>query len=158
MFLNQVSCTNEEAYSTKGLLVCFGGFIDFNLRLSKAEAGPYGTHNNLLNILPRYQIVLHIKPFLHPISRPPLPKCWHWVTCVGTGDKPVTTEVVVILFLPRGLRLIHNFVHAAEAFCTWFYPLAPCCPDENSHPQYGFGGQLMKENLEGFQHFNYKPA
>jgi hypothetical protein len=64
----------------------------------------------------------------------------------------------VILFFPRGLRLIQKFVHAAEAFCAWLYPLAFYCPDEDSHPQYGFGGQLMKENLEGFQHFNYKPA
>jgi hypothetical protein len=71
-----------------------------------------------------------------------------------TGDKHVTTEVVVILFLPHGLRLIHKFVHAAEAFCARLYPLAPCCPDEDSHSQYGFGGQLMKENLEGLQHFN----
>jgi hypothetical protein len=64
----------------------------------------------------------------------------------------------VILFLPRSLRLIHKFMHTIEAFCARFYPLAPYCPDEDSHPQYGFGGQLVKENLEGFQHFHYKPA
>jgi hypothetical protein len=64
----------------------------------------------------------------------------------------------VILFFSLGLRFVHKFVHDAEAFCAWDYTLAPCFPDEDSHPQYGFGGQLMKENLEGFQHFNYKPA
>jgi hypothetical protein len=110
---------------------------------------PYGAHNNLLDVFPRYQVVLHIKPFFHPISRPYFPKCWHGVACVGTGNKSVTTEVVVILFFPRGLRLIQKFVHAAEAFCAWLYPLASYCPDEDSHPQYSFGGQLMKENLEG---------
>jgi hypothetical protein len=74
------------------------------------------------------------------------------------GNKSITTEVVVILFFFRGLRLIQKFVHAAEAFCAWLYPLASYCPNEDSHPQYGFRGQLMKENLEGFQHFNHKPA
>jgi hypothetical protein len=34
--------------------------------------------------------------------------------------------------------------------------LAPYCPDENPHPYYGFGSELMKEDLVGFQHFNYK--
>jgi hypothetical protein len=80
------------------------------------------------------------------------------VACIGTGDKTITTEVVVILFFPRGLRLIQKFVHAAEAFCAWLYPLASYGLDKDSHPQYGFESQLMKENLEGFQHFNYKPA
>ncbi len=74
------------------------------------------------------------------------------------GDKSITTEVVVILFFSCGLRFIHKFMHAAEAFCAWIYTLAPCRADEDSHPQYSFGGQLMKENLEGFYHFNYKPA
>jgi hypothetical protein len=64
----------------------------------------------------------------------------------------------MILFFPHSLRLIQKFVHAAEALRTWFYPLASCYPDEDSHPQYGFGGQLVKENLVGFQHFNYKLA
>jgi hypothetical protein len=115
-------------------------------------------HDNLFNVLPRCQVILHIKPYFHPISGPSLPKCWHWVTGVGTGDKPITTEVVMILFFPHGLRLIQKFVHAAEALRIWFYPLASYYPDEDSHSQYGFGGQLMKENMVGFQHFNYKPA
>jgi hypothetical protein len=73
-------------------------------------------------------------------------------------DKPITTEVVVILFFTRGLRLIQKFVHAAETLRAWLYPLAYYCPDEDSDPQYGFRGQLMKEDSVGFQHFNYKPA
>jgi hypothetical protein len=28
------------------------------------------------------------------------------VACVGAGDKPITTEVVVVLFFTHGLRLI----------------------------------------------------
>jgi hypothetical protein len=80
------------------------------------------------------------------------------VACVGTSDKSITTEVVVILFFTYGLRLIQKFVHATETLRAWLYPLASYCPDEDSHPQYGFGGHLMKEDLVGFQHFNYKPA
>jgi hypothetical protein len=34
--------------------------------------------------------------------------------------------------------------------------LTPYCPDKNPHPYYGFGGDLMKEDLVGLQHFNYK--
>jgi hypothetical protein len=30
------------------------------------------------------------------------------------------------------------------------------CPDKNSHPYYGFMGDLMKEDLVGLQHLNYK--
>jgi hypothetical protein len=41
-------------------------------------------------------------------------------------------------------------VHAAETLHASFYSLASYCLDEDSHPQYGFGGQLMKEDLEGF--------
>jgi hypothetical protein len=72
------------------------------------------------------------------------------VACVGTGDKSITTKVIVILFFTHGLRLIQKFVHAAEALRAWLYPLASYCPDEDSHPQYGFEGQLMKEDLLGF--------
>jgi hypothetical protein len=63
-----------------------------------------------------------------------------------------------MLFFTRGLRLIQKFVHAAETLRAWLYPLASYYPNEDSHPQYGFGGQLMKEDLVGFQHFNYKPS
>jgi hypothetical protein len=36
--------------------------------------------------------------------------------------------------------------------------LTPYCPDKNPHPYYGFGGDLMKEDLIGLQHFDYKLA
>jgi hypothetical protein len=74
------------------------------------------------------------------------------------GRKSITTKVVVILFFTHGLRFIQKSVHAAEALRAWLYPLPSYCPDEDSHHQYGFGGHLMKEDLVGFQHFNYKPA
>jgi hypothetical protein len=38
--------------------------------------GPNGTHNDFLNIFPSLQIILHVKPFLHPSSGPPFPECW----------------------------------------------------------------------------------
>jgi hypothetical protein len=34
--------------------------------------------------------------------------------------------------------------------------LAPYFPDKNPHPYYGFESELMKEDLVGFQHINYK--
>jgi hypothetical protein len=34
--------------------------------------------------------------------------------------------------------------------------MAPYCSDKNPHPYYGFGGDLMKKDLERLQHFNYK--
>jgi hypothetical protein len=34
--------------------------------------------------------------------------------------------------------------------------LAPYCPNKNSHPYYGFGDDLMEEDLVGLHHFNYK--
>jgi hypothetical protein len=77
MLLNQISGTNEEVDSTKRLLTRFGGVINFNLRLSETEAGPYGAHDNLLDVFPHCQVVLHVKPFFHPSSGPSLPKCWH---------------------------------------------------------------------------------
>jgi hypothetical protein len=64
----------------------------------------------------------------------------------------------MILFFPHGFCLIQKFVHATETLRSWFYPLAFRCPDEDSHPQYSFGGQLVKENLVGLQNFNYKLA
>ena len=97
---------NEGANSTEGLLTRFGGVINFDLRLSEAEAGPYGAHDNLLDVLPHCQVVLYIKSFFHPSSRPSLPKCWHWVACAGASNKSITTEVVVVLFFTHGLHLI----------------------------------------------------
>ena len=64
----------------------------------------------------------------------------------------------MVLLFTHGLRLIQKFVHVAEALRAWLYPLASYSLDENPHPYYSFGSELMKEDLIGFQHFNYKPA
>jgi hypothetical protein len=72
------------------------------------------------------------------------------------SDKCITTEVVVVLYFTHGLRLIQKFVHIAEALHAWLYPLAPYFPDKNPHSYYGFGGDLMKVDLVGLQHINYK--
>jgi hypothetical protein len=37
-------------------------------------------------------------------------------------------------------------------------PLAPHGPNKNPHPDDGFGGNLMKENFKGLQHFNQEFA
>jgi hypothetical protein len=77
----------------------------------------------------------------------------HWAS-----NKSITTEVVVVLFLTGGLRLIQELVHAAEALHAWLQPLTSYSPDKNPHPHYSLGGDPMKENLVCFQHFNYKLA
>jgi hypothetical protein len=115
-------------------------------------------HNDFLNIFPCLQIILHVKPFLHPSSGPPLPECWHRVACMGASDKSITTKVVMILFFAHGLCLIQKFVHTAKAFRAWLQPLASYSPDKNPHSNNSFGGDLMKVNLIYLQHFNHKPA
>jgi hypothetical protein len=49
-------------------------------------------------------------------------------------------------------------VHTAEALRAWLQPLTPYSPDKNPHPNYSFGGDLMKEDLEYLQYFNHKFA
>jgi hypothetical protein len=80
------------------------------------------------------------------------------VACIGASNKPITTEVVVILFFASGLRLIKKFVHTIEALRAWLQPLASHSPDKNPHPNNSFGGDLMKEDLVYLQHFNHKLA
>jgi hypothetical protein len=115
MLLNQIPCTNEEADSTKCFLASFRSIINFNLRPSEAEAGPNGVHNHFFNIFSCLQVILHVKPFLHPSFGPPFPECWHRVACVGVSDKSITTKVVMILFFSHGLRLIYMFMHTAKS-------------------------------------------
>jgi hypothetical protein len=115
-----------------------------------AEVRPYRTLDNPLDVFPFNQIILHIEPFLHPSSRPSLAKCWNWVAHLTAGYEAVATKVVVILLFSGGLCLIIQFMHVAEAFCIWFYPLAPHGPNINPHLDDGFGGKLMKVNFESF--------
>ena len=133
-------------------------FVNLNLWPSKAEAGPNGAHNNFFDTFSCLQVFLHVKPFLHPGSRPPFSVCWHWITCVGAGSKSITAKVIVILFLAHGLRLICKFMHAAETFHAWLHSLASHNLDKNSHSNNSFGGYLMKVNLINFQHSDHKPA
>jgi hypothetical protein len=158
VLLNQVSYTNKEADSTKCFLASFGGFVNFNLRPSEAEAGPNGAHNNFLNIFSCLQVILHVKPLLHPGSGPPFPVCWHRIACVGADDQSITAKIVMILFLAHGLRLICKFMHTAKTFRAWLQPLAPYSPNKNPHSDNSFGGYLMKVNLINFQHFDHEPA
>jgi hypothetical protein len=88
MFLNSISCPNKGANSAEGPLTHFDCLVNFYLRPSEAEAGPDGAHDDFLNVFPRFQIILHIKPFFHPSSGPSLPKCWHQVACVERAINP----------------------------------------------------------------------
>jgi hypothetical protein len=98
---------------------CFDCLINFYLRLSEAEAGPNGSHDDFFNIFPRLQIISHVKPLFHPGPGPPLPKRWHQVTCARASNEAIAPKIVRILFFTPGLRLVQKSVHAAKTFCTW---------------------------------------
>jgi hypothetical protein len=110
--------------------------------------------NNPLDVFPLNQIVLHIEPLLHPGSRPSLAKCWNWIAYLRAGYEAIATKLVVILFFSSGLHLIRQFIHVTEAFRIWLLSLAPHGPNANHHLDDGFGGELMKADFEGFQHFH----
>jgi hypothetical protein len=78
--LHQIPCPNKRANRAEGSLAFFGCFIHFHLRPSEAEALPYRAHNDIFNIFPCFQIILHIKPFRHPVAGPSLSKGWHGTT------------------------------------------------------------------------------
>jgi hypothetical protein len=80
------------------------------------------------------------------------------VACIGASNEFVSTEVVVVLFFASSLSLIQELVHTAKALRARLQPLTPYSLDKNPHPHYSFGGDLMKEDLVDFQHFNYKFA
>jgi hypothetical protein len=119
-----------------------------------AEARPYTTLNNPLNILPFTQIIFHIEPFMHLGPRPSLPKCGNRVAHLRARHKAVTTKVVVILLLSGSLRLIRQLMDVAETFCIWFQSLAPHGPYKDHHLDDNFGSKLMKANFEGSKDFN----
>jgi hypothetical protein len=75
VLLDYVSCANESTDIAESLLTRFGIIFKCYPRPSKAEARPDGTLDNLLNALPLNQIILDIKPFLHPGPRPSFSKC-----------------------------------------------------------------------------------
>jgi hypothetical protein len=106
VLLDYVSCANESTDIAESLLTRFGIIFNCYPRPSKAEARPYGTLDNLLNVLPLNQIILDMKRFLHLGPRPSFPECWNRVACIGTSNKSITTEVVVILFFASSLRLV----------------------------------------------------
>jgi hypothetical protein len=141
MLLNQVSRANEGTYIIESLLACFGIILECNSRPSEAEARPNGALNNALYIFPFNQIIFDIKPFLHPGPRPPFLKYWNRITYIGTRNKAIATEVVVILLFTSGLR-----------------PLAFRGPNKNTHSDYSFGSDLMKEDFKCLQNFNKKSA
>jgi hypothetical protein len=106
MLLNYVPRANESTDSAEGFLACFVIIFNRHPQPSEAEARPDWVLDNFLSVLPLNQVILHIKPFLHLGPGPTYPKRWNRVTCIGTGNKSITTEVVVILFFPGSLRLI----------------------------------------------------
>src|SRR5699024_4022780 len=99
---------------------------------SEAEARPDGALDNPLYVFPFNQIILDIKPFLHPSPRTPFPKCWNGITYIGARNEAITTEVVVILLFTSGLRLVEKFMHVAEALRARLQPLASHGPNENT--------------------------
>jgi hypothetical protein len=106
VLLDYVSCANESTDIAESLLTRFGITFNRHPQPLKAEARPDGTLDNILNVLPLNQIVLDIKPFLHPGPMPSFPKCWNRVACIGMSNKSITAEVVVILFFDSSLRLV----------------------------------------------------
>jgi hypothetical protein len=54
-----------------------------------------------------------------------------------------------------GLRLVVQLVHSAERFDIWAHPLASEGPDEDTKPNNGVRGQLMKIYFKNFQDFPY---
>jgi hypothetical protein len=49
-------------------------------------------------------------------------------------------------------------MHTAETFCIWLQALTPYNPYEDSHSYNGFGGNLVKVNLEYLQNLDYEAA
>jgi hypothetical protein len=64
----------------------------------------------------------------------------------------------MVLFFACSLRLIQKLVHIVEALCAQLQPLASYNPDKHPHPNYSFGGNLVKKDLEYFQYLNHKFA
>jgi hypothetical protein len=156
VLLDQVSCANESTGIAESLLTCFGIIINRHGRPSKAEARPDGVLDDPLDVFPFNQIILNIKPLLHPGPRPPFPKCWNRVACIRASNESITTEIVVILLFASRLRLVQQFVHAAKTLHARFQPLASHSPNKQTHSNYSFGSKLMKKNLKYLQHFNQK--
>jgi hypothetical protein len=143
------------AYRVIGSLACLNVVSKGKGWSPTAEVRPYRALDNPLDVFPLNQIVLHIEPFLHPGSWPPLAESWNRVAYFRTGYEAIATNVVVILFFTSGLRLIRQFMHVTEVLLIWFLSLALHCPNVNPHLDDGFRGKLMKVDFEGFQHFDY---
>jgi hypothetical protein len=103
-------------------------------------------------VLPFNQIILNIKPFLHPRPGPPFPKCWNRVACIRTSNESITTEVVVILLFASGLHLVQQFVHIAKTLRARFQSLASHSPNKQTHSDYCWGLVLKCYELRTRQH------
>jgi hypothetical protein len=80
------------------------------------------------------------------------------MACIGSSDESLATEVVVILLLPGGLRLVQKFMHAAKTPCAWFQSSTSHSPNKQTHPDYSFRGKLMKKDLKRLQYFDQEFA
>jgi hypothetical protein len=110
--------------------------------------------DNAFHIFPLIQVILQVKPFLHPRTWPLLPKRGHSVILLRPRHEAITTKIVMILFLSGCLRLIRQLMNIAEASHIWLQSLAPHGPYKNSHSNKSFGGNLMKVYLKHLQNFD----
>jgi hypothetical protein len=60
------------------------------------------------------------------------PKGWHRMPCIRPVYKGLTPEVIMMLLLPGGLRLVGQLVNITKTISIRFQSLAPYCPNENS--------------------------
>jgi hypothetical protein len=122
VLLNQVSCANIGAHWVESRLTRLHIIPKCNGWPPNAEARPYRVLNNPFHILPLTQVILHIKPLLHPRAWPPFPKRGHRVTRLRSRHKAVTTKIVVILFFSGRLRLVRQFMNIAKHLASGSSP------------------------------------
>jgi hypothetical protein len=72
MFDANVTTNNIQCHQAR-----LSFFYFYNNRPLYAEAGYGGPLNNTLNMFSLDQVILHIKPLLHPGAGPLLPKSWN---------------------------------------------------------------------------------
>jgi hypothetical protein len=78
----------------------------------------------------------------------------NWGLRILAIRKIVTSKIFMKTVCP-GLRLVVQLVHSTERLGIWAHPLASEGPDEDTKPNNGARGQLMKIYFEIFQHFPY---
>jgi hypothetical protein len=103
---------------------------------------------------PPIQVILHVKPFLHPRTWPLLSECRHRVIRLRARFEAVTSKVIMILFFFGRLRLIRQLMNIAEKSPIRLQSLTPHGPYKNPHSDKSFGGMPMKIYLKCLQNFD----